>query len=47
MFPFDKPVEMPADMVDYFRAQKVVETNPGPDGSPVFSYVNQFHIIDA
>ena len=47
VFPFDKPVEMPADMVDYFRAQKVVETNPGPDGSPVFSYVNQFHIIDA
>lgn len=47
VFPFDKPVEMPADMVDYFRSQKVVETNPGPDGSPVFSYVNQFHIIDA
>ena len=47
MYPFDTPVTMPADMVDYFRAQKVVETNPGPDGSPVFSYVNQFHIIDA
>ena len=47
VYSFDTPIEMPSDMVDFFRSQKVVETNPGPDGKPVFSYVNQFHIIDA
>ena len=47
VYPFDTPVELPADMVDFFRSQKIVETHPGPDGKPVFTYANQFHIIDA
>lgn len=47
VFPFDTPIELPADMVDFFRSQKTVEHHPGPDGQPVYSYTNQFHIIDA
>lgn len=47
MYPFDKPVEMPADMVDYFRAQKVATPFPGENSEPVITYTNQFHIIDA
>ena len=47
VFPFDTPVTMPADMVDYFRAQKVATPFPGENSEPVITYTNQFHIIDA
>ena len=47
VYPFDTPVEMPADMVDYFREQKVAQFHAGEDGAPVTTYINQFHIIDA
>ena len=47
MYPFDTPVTMPADMVEYFRAQKVATPFPGEDGHPVITYTNQFHIVDA
>lgn len=47
MYPFDTPVTMPADMVDYFRAQKVATPFPGENSEPVITYTNQFHIIDA
>lgn len=46
-FPFDKPVELPADMVDYYRAQKQAEFRPGEDGRPMVSFVNTFSIVDA
>jgi len=47
MYPFDTPVTMPADMVDYFRDQKVATPFPGENSEPVITYTNQFHIIDA
>ena len=47
VYPFDVPVELPADMVDYFRAQKVANAYPGEDGKPVISYVTMLHISDA
>ena len=47
MYPFDTPVTMPADMEDYFRAQKVATPFPGENSEPVITYTNQFHIIDA
>ena len=47
VYPFDTPVEMPAEMVDFFRAQKIAQCFPGEDGQPVITYINQFHIVDA
>ena len=47
VYPFDSPVEMPADMVDYFRAQRIANAYPGEDGKPVISYVAMLNIIDA
>lgn len=45
--PFDQPVELPAEVVDYFRAEKVVNHYAGPDGQPVASYSAKFNILDA
>lgn len=45
--PFDQPVELPAEVVDYFRAEKVVNHYAGPDGPPVASYSAKFNILDA
>jgi len=46
-FEFDKPVDVPADMVDYYRAQKKAEFHPDESGRPVVSYINAYNIIDA
>lgn len=46
-FEFDKPVELPADMVDYLRSQRKAEFHPNEDGTPVVSYVNVLNIVDA
>lgn len=46
-FEFDKPVDLPAAMVDYYRAQRTPEFRPNGDGSPVVSYVNSYNIVDA
>jgi hypothetical protein len=46
-FEFDKPVDIPADMVDYYRAQKKAEFHPDESGRPVVSYINAYNIIDA
>lgn len=46
-FEFDKPVELPADMVDYLRSQRKAEFNPDESGRPVVSYVNVINLIDA
>lgn len=45
--PFDKEVELPAEVVDYFRAEKVVNYFAGQDGQPVASYSAKFNILDA
>ena len=45
--PFDQPVELPAEVVDYFRAEKVVNYFAGQDGQPVASYSAKFNILDA
>lgn len=47
VYPFDTPVDLPADMVDFFRAQRQVEFRAGEDGKPVASYYNLFNIVDA
>lgn len=46
-FEFDKPIELPADMVDYIRQQKKVEFHPDENGRPVASRVNVLNIVDA
>ena len=46
-FEFDKPYELPADMVDYYRNQKRAEFHAGPDGSPVVSHSAAYNIVDA
>lgn len=46
-FEFDKPAELPADMVDYLRAQRKAEFHPNEQGAPVVSYVNVLNIVDA
>lgn len=46
-FEFDKPVELPAEMVDYLRSQRKVEFHPDESGRPVPSYVNVINIMDA
>lgn len=45
--PFDQPIELPAEVVDYFRAEKVVNYFAGQDGQPVASYSAKFNILDA
>lgn len=47
VYPYDTPIELPADMVDFFRQQKVAQSYPDENGMPITTYVNQFHIIDA
>ena len=47
VYPFDTPIELPADMVDFFRNQKIVQVSPDEAGNPVYSYANQFFIQDA
>jgi hypothetical protein len=46
-FEFDKPIELPADMVDYYRSQKRAEFRPDDSGRPVVSHINAYNIIDA
>ena len=46
-FEFDKPVELPAAMVDYLRSQRKVEFHPDESGRPVASSVNVINIVDA
>lgn len=46
-FPFDKAIELPADMVDYMRTQKRCEFRPGERGQPIASYTNLINIVDA
>ncbi len=46
-FQFDKPVELPADMVDYYRSQRKPEFYPDEQGNPKISYVAAYNIIDA
>ena len=46
-FEFDKPVELPAAMVDYLRSQRKVEFHPDESGRPVASAVNVINIVDA
>ena len=46
-FEFDKPVELPAAMVDYLRTQRRAEFHPNDSGAPVISYVNVLNIVDA
>lgn len=45
--PFDQPIELPAEVVDYYRAEKIVNYYPGEDGQPVASYSAKFNILDA
>lgn len=46
-FEFDKPIELPADLVDYYRAQKKAEFHPDENGRPIVSYINAYSIVDA
>lgn len=46
-FEFDKPVELPAELVDYYRSQKRAEFHPDENGRPVVSYVSAYNIADA
>ena len=46
-FPFDEPIELPADMVDYFRTQKRAEFHADERGNPVSSRSNLLAIMDA
>lgn len=46
-FEFDKPVDLPADMVDYLRGQRKVEFHPDENGRPVASHVNVINLVDA
>ncbi len=46
-FEFDKPVELPAEMVDYLRKQRKAEFHPDENGRPVPSFVNVLNIVDA
>lgn len=46
-FKFDEVVELPAAMVDYFRAQKRPEFFPDEEGRPKVSYVASYNIVDA
>ena len=45
--PFDQPLDLPADVVDYFRAEKIVSHYPGETGTPVETYSAKFNILDA
>ena len=47
IFPFDEPIELPADMVDYFRTQKRAEFFANESGSPSVSRSNLLNIMDA
>lgn len=46
-FEFDKPVDLPAAMVDYLRSQRRAEFHPDESGRPVVSHVNVLNIVDA
>lgn len=46
-FPFDTPVELPAEMVDYLRTQRRAEFHPSDTGGVVVSHVNVVNIVDA
>lgn len=46
-FEFDKPIELPAEMVDYYRSQRKAEFHPSESGSPMVSYVNAYNLMDA
>jgi hypothetical protein len=45
-FEFDKPVELPAAMVDYLRSQRKAEFHPDESGRPMISHVNVINIMD-
>lgn len=46
-FEFDKVVELPADMVDYYRSQRKADFHPDESGRPVVSYIAAYNIVDA
>lgn len=45
--PFDVVIELPAEVVDYMRQQRVVNYYPGNDGQPTASYSAKFNLLDA
>jgi hypothetical protein len=45
--PFDEPVDLPADMVDYLRQQKRAEFHANEAGAPVASRSSLLAIVDA
>lgn len=45
--PFDEPVDLPADMVDYLRVQKRADFHASESGSPIASRSNLLSIMDA
>lgn len=45
--PFDAPVELPAEVVDYLRTQKAVNYYADNEGRPTPSYSAKFNLLDA
>lgn len=47
VYPYGVPIELPADMVEYYRSQQMAQAFPDENGTPVITYVNMFNIVDA
>ncbi len=45
--PFDQPIELPAEVVDYMRQQRVVNYYADAEGRPTASYSAKFNLLDA
>lgn len=46
-FPFDEPVDLPSDMVDYLRSQRKVEFHATESGGVGANRVNVLNLVDA
>lgn len=45
--PFDQPIELPAEVVDHMRAERVVNYYADKEGQPTASYSAKFNLLDA
>lgn len=45
--PFDQPIDLPAEVVDHMRAERVVNHYADNEGRPTASYSAKFNLLDA
>lgn len=46
-FPYDEPVELPSNLVDYIRSQRKPEFHPTEKGDVGVNRVNVLNLVDA